>query len=214
MARTDPTIYMRLPEELKDALDKAAAENKRSLTAEVVARLEQTFSTTGSDASINALALRLAETELNLHVASLEADTKLLDAHYAAESVMDVVEFNRKMGYEQPLDDQTLEDVEKIFREAQEILDDQTEEDFAHTIKELEAARDRVEALRPKKIRKRLVTDRGEASDAPELRVQLVGNVGRLDPDAKPADIVPRGQDIGSQHRPPAKVIKRTRLKK
>lgn len=43
MARTDPTIYMRLPQELKDALDAAAAENKRSLTAEVVARLELSF---------------------------------------------------------------------------------------------------------------------------------------------------------------------------
>lgn len=41
MARNDPTIYMRIPQSLKDALDAAAAENKRSLTAEVVARLEQ-----------------------------------------------------------------------------------------------------------------------------------------------------------------------------
>ena len=43
MARSDPTIYMRIPQELKDALDAAATENKRSLTAEVVARLEQSF---------------------------------------------------------------------------------------------------------------------------------------------------------------------------
>jgi Arc-like DNA binding domain. len=34
---------MRIPEELKEALDKAAFENKRSLTAEVVDRLEQSF---------------------------------------------------------------------------------------------------------------------------------------------------------------------------
>lgn len=45
MARNDPTIYMRIPQTLKDALDAAALENKRSLTAEVVARLEQTFKT-------------------------------------------------------------------------------------------------------------------------------------------------------------------------
>lgn len=43
MARTDPTIYMRIPQELKDALDAASAENKRSLTAEVVARLEDSL---------------------------------------------------------------------------------------------------------------------------------------------------------------------------
>lgn len=44
MARTDPTIYMRIPADLKDRLDQAAEENKRSLTAEVVARLEQSLS--------------------------------------------------------------------------------------------------------------------------------------------------------------------------
>lgn len=37
---------MRIPQELKDALDAAAAENKRSLTAEVVARLEMSLLTT------------------------------------------------------------------------------------------------------------------------------------------------------------------------
>lgn len=46
MARTDPTIYMRIPEDLKEALDKAAAVNKRSLTAEVVARLQHSIETT------------------------------------------------------------------------------------------------------------------------------------------------------------------------
>ncbi len=34
---------MRIPQALKDALDAAALENKRSLTAEVVARLEESF---------------------------------------------------------------------------------------------------------------------------------------------------------------------------
>lgn len=43
MARTDPTIYMRLPQELKERLDAAAASNHCSLTSEVVRRLEQTF---------------------------------------------------------------------------------------------------------------------------------------------------------------------------
>lgn len=43
MARDDPTIYMRIPAELKQALERAAEENRRSMTAEVVARLEETF---------------------------------------------------------------------------------------------------------------------------------------------------------------------------
>lgn len=43
MARTDPTIYMRIPQELKDMLDAAALENRTSLTSEVVRRLATSF---------------------------------------------------------------------------------------------------------------------------------------------------------------------------
>ncbi len=43
MARSDPQINFRIPQELKDALDSASAENRRSLTAEVVARLQASF---------------------------------------------------------------------------------------------------------------------------------------------------------------------------
>lgn len=43
MARNDPTIYMRIPQELKEKLDAASSESRRSLTAEVVARLQATF---------------------------------------------------------------------------------------------------------------------------------------------------------------------------
>jgi hypothetical protein len=39
MAREDPTIYMRIPAELKERLDSASKAAGRSLTAEVVARL-------------------------------------------------------------------------------------------------------------------------------------------------------------------------------
>ena len=43
MARTDPQVNLRMPAELKDRLDEAAELNKRSLTAETVARLEASF---------------------------------------------------------------------------------------------------------------------------------------------------------------------------
>lgn len=49
MARTDPTIYMRIPEALKEKLDTASNENHRSLTAEVVARLESSFRSVDAD---------------------------------------------------------------------------------------------------------------------------------------------------------------------
>lgn len=47
MARTDPTIYMRLPPELKARLDAAAMSNRCSLTSEVVRRLESSFASEG-----------------------------------------------------------------------------------------------------------------------------------------------------------------------
>ncbi len=43
MARTDPQVNFRIPAELKDKLDEAARENGRTLTAELILRLEMTF---------------------------------------------------------------------------------------------------------------------------------------------------------------------------
>ncbi len=43
MARTDPQVNFRIPSELKDKLDNAAKENGRTLTAELILRLETTF---------------------------------------------------------------------------------------------------------------------------------------------------------------------------
>ncbi|WP_321894537.1 Arc family DNA-binding protein [Paraburkholderia heleia] len=48
MARDDPQINLRIPAALKDRLDEASAQSKRSLTAEVVARLEESFDTGSS----------------------------------------------------------------------------------------------------------------------------------------------------------------------
>lgn len=43
MSDTDPHFNLRLPEELKVKLMEAARDNNRSATAEIVARLEETF---------------------------------------------------------------------------------------------------------------------------------------------------------------------------
>lgn len=43
MARTDPQLNIRCPQELRDKLEQAANNKKRSLTAEVVTRLEESF---------------------------------------------------------------------------------------------------------------------------------------------------------------------------
>lgn len=43
MARTDPQVNFRIPAELKAKLEQAAHENGRSITNELVARLEASF---------------------------------------------------------------------------------------------------------------------------------------------------------------------------
>lgn len=43
MSRTDPQFNLRIPAELKAQVEEAAKENKRSATAEIVARLEESF---------------------------------------------------------------------------------------------------------------------------------------------------------------------------
>lgn len=43
MARTDPQLNFRCPDELRERLEIQAAQNKRSLTGEIVSRLQQTF---------------------------------------------------------------------------------------------------------------------------------------------------------------------------
>lgn len=55
MARNDPQINLRIPENLKALVEEAAADNKRSMTAEIIARLEASFTGSGDEALIAAL---------------------------------------------------------------------------------------------------------------------------------------------------------------
>lgn len=57
MAREDLHFRLRIPEELKQKVQKAAEENRRSMTAEIVARLEESFERSPSD--FNALQIVL-----------------------------------------------------------------------------------------------------------------------------------------------------------
>lgn len=43
MARTDPQVNFRIPADLKDRIEQAAIENGRSITGELVTRLEESF---------------------------------------------------------------------------------------------------------------------------------------------------------------------------
>lgn len=43
MAREDPHFRLRIPESLKQQVEQAASDNHRSITSEIVARLERSF---------------------------------------------------------------------------------------------------------------------------------------------------------------------------
>lgn len=43
MSRTDPQFNLRIPADLKERVEQAAKQSKRSATAEIIARLEQSF---------------------------------------------------------------------------------------------------------------------------------------------------------------------------
>ena len=64
MARTDPQVNFRIPAELKDKLDNAAKENGRTLTAELILRLEMTFE---QDDQVSELMERINKLEDDIH---------------------------------------------------------------------------------------------------------------------------------------------------
>ena len=57
MAREDPHFRLRLPEELHDRVRIAAAINRRSITAEVVARLQDSFAHSNSPPEVDVRAI-------------------------------------------------------------------------------------------------------------------------------------------------------------
>lgn len=52
MARIDPQLNIRIPAELKTQIEEAAHENGRSMNAEIVARLNESFDLLTDDPSI------------------------------------------------------------------------------------------------------------------------------------------------------------------
>lgn len=56
MARTDPQINIRTPADLKKRLEISAIESSRSLNAEVVMRLEQSFNSNSQKNSVETIA--------------------------------------------------------------------------------------------------------------------------------------------------------------
>lgn len=76
MKQTDPQFKLRIPAELKSALEAAATTNKRSITAEVVARLEESFRQTDTPTTPALLMLRKLHEESAARLAELRAIRK------------------------------------------------------------------------------------------------------------------------------------------
>ncbi|KAA1013049.1 Arc family DNA-binding protein [Paraburkholderia panacisoli] len=62
MARSDPQVNIRMPQELKDRLEAATTETNRSLNGEILERLERSFDAPTveiGEASLDAIEARL-----------------------------------------------------------------------------------------------------------------------------------------------------------
>lgn len=147
---TADKVLVRMPDGMRDQLKEAAKTNNRTMNAEIVARLEQSFAGGTSDEALKSLAIRLAETEFNLRFSEVESTSHLLDAHYAAGAMIEAVGFNKAMGFDQPIEDEALKEIKKIFRDTQEFIDDQTPDNFSAAITEMQAAHERLKALKPR----------------------------------------------------------------
>ena len=75
MARNDPQMNLRIPVTLKEQIEDAAAENNRTLTAEVVKRLQQSFAEQNNSPS-----LQSAENQLQTLTEKIELLSKRVDA--------------------------------------------------------------------------------------------------------------------------------------
>lgn len=108
-------VLVRMPDGMRDRLKAAAKDRNRTMNAEIVARLDESFGHGASDEAIKALALRLAETELELRKSEVLFDNAVRDAFLAASAAFDAVEFNKLNGLPPPLDDQDIEEATEIL---------------------------------------------------------------------------------------------------
>ncbi|CAN7301175.1 Arc family DNA-binding protein [Phyllobacterium sp. LjRoot231] len=85
MAREDLHFRLRIPEELKAKVDKSASDNHRSMTAEIVARLENSF-VSNEHGTLGPNELSGAARVLYEAIEGLRGDTSLI--RHLAEELM------------------------------------------------------------------------------------------------------------------------------
>lgn len=79
MRKDDPQINLRIPPELKDQVQQAAKENRRTQTAEIIARLQVSFADETPVKRINRLEARIFQLErflMKKHPDEFESENK------------------------------------------------------------------------------------------------------------------------------------------
>lgn len=118
MARTDPQLNLRLPADLKDMLDEAAAKNKRSVTSETVDRLISSFSADRNPAHFAFLMSRMEMRAVESELDTLDLKAMVLEMIWALKGAMLQVAHDNPNGGEHP---------EKFLKDWQQVIDDATE---------------------------------------------------------------------------------------
>lgn len=109
MSRTDPQFNLRIPQELRNLIVAAAQSNKRSATAEILARLEETFAieealetvapgapVTGTAGLLLDMHAQLAERQADAHDSAMAAHAKEIE-QYIGESGARIAEMADEM---------------------------------------------------------------------------------------------------------------------
>ncbi|MDH1104829.1 Arc family DNA-binding protein [Pseudomonas otitidis] len=93
MSRTDPQFNLRIPAELREKVMTAAQENKRSATAEIIARLEDSFLSPEQHESLR----NYDWDEMRRLMQSVEVHLKSLDAKGGPEYFAQLEEREQKL---------------------------------------------------------------------------------------------------------------------
>lgn len=91
-------MRLRMPPELRDQIEEAAKSNNRSMNAEIVSRLEQSFSPSQVDVAVNKAANQVATHMSEIFTASLARMAKELGA--SPEQVNEILVSGRWLGAE------------------------------------------------------------------------------------------------------------------
>jgi len=102
MARTDPQVNFRIPESLLERIKAAAAESNRTVTAELVSRLESSFNGTGAGPESSVLRLTEAWTSVQEHVQFISEEVAALEQLSARTHHEDFNENRQPPGWKPP----------------------------------------------------------------------------------------------------------------